>query len=595
MRALRRPAAHAAGDPPQRRGLRRTRDGIPVRAVLADSHAALYAHGAAKATYGTGSSVMVPSAHAGRRPRAHARVAHRRAASTPSRATSSPAAPRSTGWRARSASSGSSRSRAADTRRRPPRARVQRPRRAALGPPGRRAAQRAHARRHAASTSRAPRSSRSRTRSATSSTCVELDVLHADGGATASDLLMQCQADLVRPARCARAPRRRCRRSAPPTSPPASAARARPATFDPAPVRGRARTPPRGLARGGPAFARGDPPAGGDPAMTPTPLLRLMTKVARLYYEQGLRQAEIADRLDLSQSRVSRLLKQAEKEGIVRITVAVPQGFHAELEDRLQVLYGLREAVVVDCERDDDQEALRAIGAAGRRVPGDDADRRRDPRHLELERVAAVDARQHAPAGRSPARRRSCRSSAASGNPAAEGHATRLTSRLAQLVGGEARFLPAPGVVGSRASRRALLDDPFVAAAMRWMEEITLAIVGIGALTPSKLLAAERQRVHRRGAAGARGARRGRRHLPALLRRRRRAGGVAAGRAGDRARPRADQAPAAHARAGRRPAQVRGDPGRAARALRQRADHRSLHRRAPRRRLERRARTEATA
>ena len=44
--------------------------------------------------------------------------------------------------------------------------------------------------------------------------------------------------------------------------------------------------------------------------MTPTPLLRLMTKVARLYYEQGLRQAEIADRLDLSQSRVSRLLKQ---------------------------------------------------------------------------------------------------------------------------------------------------------------------------------------------------------------------------------------------------------------------------------------------
>ena len=35
--------------------------GVPVTAVLADSHAALYAHGAAKATYGTGSSVMVPS------------------------------------------------------------------------------------------------------------------------------------------------------------------------------------------------------------------------------------------------------------------------------------------------------------------------------------------------------------------------------------------------------------------------------------------------------------------------------------------------------------------------------------------------------
>lgn len=223
--------------------------------------------------------------------------------------------------------------------------------------------------------------------------------------------------------------------------------------------------------------------------MTPTPLLRLMTKVARLYYEQGLRQAEIADRLDLSQSRVSRLLKQAEKEGIVRITVAVPSGFHAELEDRLQVLYGLREAVVVDCEHDDDQEALRAIGSAA-------------AAYLETtittaevlgisswsETLLAMLDNMHPQA--QPGAEAVVQILGGSGNPAAEGHATRLTSRLAQLVGGEARFLPAPGVVGSRESRRALLDDPFVAAAMRWMEEITLAIVGIGALTPSKLLAA---------------------------------------------------------------------------------------------------------
>lgn len=223
--------------------------------------------------------------------------------------------------------------------------------------------------------------------------------------------------------------------------------------------------------------------------MTPTPMLRLMTKVARLYYEQGMRQAEIAAQLDLSQSRVSRLLKQAEKEGIVRITVAVPQGFHAELEDRLQVLYGLREAVVVDCERDDDQEALRAIGAAA-------------AAYLETtltageilgisswsETLLAMLDNMHPSA--QPGAEAVVQILGGSGNPAAEGHATRLTGRLAQLVGGEARFLPAPGVVGSRESRRALLDDPFVAAAMRWMEEITLAIVGIGALTPSKLLAA---------------------------------------------------------------------------------------------------------
>ena len=223
--------------------------------------------------------------------------------------------------------------------------------------------------------------------------------------------------------------------------------------------------------------------------MTPNPLLRLMTKVAQLYYEQGLRQAEIAERLDLSQSRVSRLLKQAETEGIVRTTVAVPRGFYPELEDRLQVLYGLREAVVADVDRDDDQEALRGIGAAA-------------AAWLETtvttgeivgisswsETLLAMLDNMH-PQIR-PGAEGVVQILGGTGNPSAEGHATRLTSRLAQLVGGEARFLPAPGVVGSPEGRRALLDDPFVAASMRWLDEITLAIVGVGALMPSKLLAA---------------------------------------------------------------------------------------------------------
>ncbi len=39
--------------------------------------------------------------------------------------------------------------------------------------------------------------------------------------------------------------------------------------------------------------------------------LRLMTKVARMYYEQDLRQPEIAQKLEISQATISRLLKRA--------------------------------------------------------------------------------------------------------------------------------------------------------------------------------------------------------------------------------------------------------------------------------------------
>src|SRR3954463_16680758 len=77
--------------------------------------------------------------------------------------------------------------------------------------------------------------------------------------------------------------------------------------------------------------------------------LRLMVKVARLYHEHGIRQPEISRRLHISQARVSRLLKQAELEGIVRTTVVVPEGVLTGLEDVMEQAYGLREAVVVEC------------------------------------------------------------------------------------------------------------------------------------------------------------------------------------------------------------------------------------------------------
>src|SRR5215510_15162312 len=91
--------------------------------------------------------------------------------------------------------------------------------------------------------------------------------------------------------------------------------------------------------------------------------LRLMAKVARLYYERGLKQTDIADQLDISQATISRLLKRAQQEEIVRISINVPTGAYAELEDGLERAYGLKEAIVVDSVPNDDQ-LLRDIGSA---------------------------------------------------------------------------------------------------------------------------------------------------------------------------------------------------------------------------------------
>jgi DNA-binding transcriptional regulator LsrR (DeoR family) len=215
--------------------------------------------------------------------------------------------------------------------------------------------------------------------------------------------------------------------------------------------------------------------------------LRLMAKAARLYYERGLGQAEIGVQLDLSQATVSRLLKRALDEKIVRITVSVPGGTCPDIEDRLQDHYGLKEAVVVDAVGDEN-ETLKDLGAAAAFYlettlkPGSVLGISSWSSTL----LAMVDA-MHPPM-RAPGTR-VVQILGGVGSPSAEVHASRLTNRLAQLVSGEPVLLPAPGVVANPDTRRALYKDPYIRESLDVLDQVNLALVGIGALEPSKLLA----------------------------------------------------------------------------------------------------------
>jgi len=215
--------------------------------------------------------------------------------------------------------------------------------------------------------------------------------------------------------------------------------------------------------------------------------LRLMAKVARMYYTQGLRQTEICKRLNIHQSTVSRLLKRAEREGIVRTTVSLPPGTHTEIEDALQSKYGLREAVVVDC-LDDEEQIARDLGPAAAFYL---------ETTLKPSDVVGVSAWSAALLAMVNAMRPSQRFKntrviqilGGVGSPNAEVHATQVTRRLADLIGGEATLLAAPGVVGSKSARDVLMKDRFVREALDLFPKVTLALVGIGATEPSRGLA----------------------------------------------------------------------------------------------------------
>jgi len=91
--------------------------------------------------------------------------------------------------------------------------------------------------------------------------------------------------------------------------------------------------------------------------------MRLMAKVARMYYGLGIRQQEITTRLNIHQSTISRLLKRAREANIVRISVSMPSGIFPELEEGLEEKYGLSEAIVVDC-LPDEQQMVKDLGNA---------------------------------------------------------------------------------------------------------------------------------------------------------------------------------------------------------------------------------------
>ena len=76
------------------------------------------------------------------------------------------------------------------------------------------------------------------------------------------------------------------------------------------------------------------------------PELRQMVQCLELYYRQQKHQKEIAQALGLSSSKVSRLLKRAFEEGLIRVELDLPQ--NPRLGAALVERFGLRDAVVVD-------------------------------------------------------------------------------------------------------------------------------------------------------------------------------------------------------------------------------------------------------
>ena len=206
--------------------------------------------------------------------------------------------------------------------------------------------------------------------------------------------------------------------------------------------------------------------------------LRLMTMASRLYHERGIRQRDIATRLGISQPRVSRLLAQAEEQGVVRTVVMAPEGIHPECEDVLEEAYGLRECHVVEV-LEGDEAVPRELGATAARYLAEAS--LWGPRigFTSWSSTLREMARTLDPVRRSGVTH-VVEMLGDLGAPLLQHEAGRATVRLAAALGAEPVLLRAPGVLATPALREAALRDAHVERALTMLDHLDLAFVGVG-------------------------------------------------------------------------------------------------------------------
>ena len=214
--------------------------------------------------------------------------------------------------------------------------------------------------------------------------------------------------------------------------------------------------------------------------------IRLMINVSKLYYEAGLTQKEISKKLRISRPTISRLMKDAIKQGIVEITIADFEESYTDLEKQICDVYGLEEVVITRVSDAESREIVaRELGAKAayyfnRSVQNGDVvsvtwgttissmvDNLKATKSLHITVVQLM---------------------GGLGDPAVSIHGTEIIRRISMLIDSIVRLMPAPGIVDSIEAANFLKSDKHISAAIDAVINADIIFAGIGSLSQEALL-----------------------------------------------------------------------------------------------------------
>jgi len=205
---------------------------------------------------------------------------------------------------------------------------------------------------------------------------------------------------------------------------------------------------------------------------------RELVRVAKLYYFNGLTQAEIAKKLGVSRPVISKLLQRAKETGIVEIYIKDETVSMVELEQQLEQVYQIDEVIVVPVKGSDNDEVIKqqVAKAAAQHLPKWVRNKRkigiswgttlyhlvneypyeRDHRSKVFPLVGGI------------------------GRQQIEIHANQLAYELSKKLGGSCEFLYAPAIVETVELKRQLVESPDIRSLLEEVRHVDLAIVSVG-------------------------------------------------------------------------------------------------------------------
>lgn len=204
---------------------------------------------------------------------------------------------------------------------------------------------------------------------------------------------------------------------------------------------------------------------------------RVLVKVAQMYYEEGATQSEIAEKIGVSRSLVSKYLTKARELGIVEIIIH-DEGIHqfSQLERKVERLYGLREVVCI--ESVGQESSKKQLGEAAAefllRVIKDEQIIGFSSGTTLYEIVKAIHSPQMFPS------LKIVPLVGGVGNERVDIHSNYIVAKAGSALQASCELLHIPVMVDTKEAKEVLMRQPSIKNIFNLAEQSNIAVVGIG-------------------------------------------------------------------------------------------------------------------